>query len=583
MYEPKDEHLKRSTYFFKKEMHYNKRLILYSIARSILGGCILFATWKVYQSGSLTSVILLLLSLAIFVWLVRVYNKTQNLKNFNIQLREINENEVKVLEGTPRNGGDRNMDRHHPYATDLDILGNNSLFSLIDRTCCFASEEKLFKILTNPLSDETEILKRQAAIRELAGKIDFRQHFLACGRQKKENSSDAGEILQWLLKQDSKYTTLPFRTISVVLSILSLFFLFAALKNFLPHEYWIISLGINLSFISILTRRRLIPPGINNKFLFIEKYMQLFEMISKESFQNSYLASTKSNCSSAFQEFARLELILGCNRANNFVVRGFFLPDLHIAAAIEKWRRKNKNKVSSWFECIYTFDELISFGSFAYSYPQYNYPSFLRDIFIRAQGLGHPLMTTRNCVTNDFDPHAKTIILTGANMSGKSTFLRSIGVNLVLAYAGAPVFATSFECCVARINTSMRMTDALDEDSSYFYAELKRLAQIIEGLRTGQKMLILLDEVLKGTNSADKLSGSIGLVEEFLNLDCLCIIATHDLEMGKLEIQYPESVKTYCFESELKNDQLSFDYKIKRGIAKNKNATFLMQKMSLIK
>lgn len=548
-----------------------------------MGGTIIFATWKVYQSGSLTSITLLLLSMVGFVWFVRVYNKALNLKSFNLQLREINENEILALDGPPPNRDFKHTDSHHPYATDLDIFGKNSLFSLINRTCCFASEEKLFKILTNPLSDETDIVKRQTAVKELAGKIDFRQHFLASGRQKKETSSDAGEILQWLLKKDSKYTTLPFRAISGVLSILSLCFLFAALKNYLPHEYWIISLGINLSFISILTRRKLIPPEINNKSLFLKKYMQLFEIIGKETFQSDYLSTTKRNCSSAFQEFVRLELILGYSRANNFVVKGFFLPDLHIAASIEKWRRKNRDKVSSWFECIYTFDELNSFGSFAYSYPQYNYPRFLDDIFIRAEGLGHPLMNTRNCITNDFDPNAKAVIVTGANMSGKSTFLRSIGVNLVLAYAGAPVFASRFECCVARINTSMRMTDALDEDSSYFYAELKRIAHIIEGLRKGQKMIILLDEVLKGTNSADKLSGSIGLVEEFINFDCLCIIATHDLEMGGLAIKHPESVKTYCFESEIKNDQLSFDYKVKRGIANNKNATYLMQKMNLIK
>jgi len=341
---------------------------------------------------------------------------------------------------------------------------------------------------------------------------------------------------------------------------------------------------INLTYISILEKKgRLIPPEVNNKFLFLQKYLQLFKMIFEESFEDDYLDAIKKDCNSAYQEFSRLESILGYNRANNFVVRGFFLPDLHIAAAIEKWGRRNKKKVSKWLECIYAFDELNSFGNLAYSYPQYSYPRFAEDMVFRAEGLGHPLMNTRNCITNSFDPQAKTVILTGANMSGKSTFLRSIGVNLVLAYAGAPVFASNLECCVARIHTCMRMTDSLDEDSSYFYTELTRLSQIMGELRAGQKMFILLDEVLKGTNSADKLSGSVGLVEEFSNFDCLCIIATHDLEMGKLENKYPESIKNYCFESELKNDQLSFDYKIKNGIAKNKNATFLMKKMNLIK
>ena len=559
--------------------------MLYATARLILGGVILFGAWKVYQGVSVPWIFLFLLFLVFFIGLVRIYNEVQDLKNLHIQLKEINKNEVKAIEGDPPLGdeGDRGIDRHHPYASDLDIIGYNSLFNLINRTCCFASEDKVLRALTDPIMDEGEIIKRQIAIQELRGKIDFRQYFLAHGLQKKETFSDVQELTHWLSEPDSQYTTWPYRAITVFLSILSLSFLLAAIQSYLPHEYWMIALVINLAFISLLTKKgKVVSPDINNKFVFLQKYIQLSKLIFAASFDHEYLAAKRRDCSAAHQEFAKLTLILGYNRANNFVVRGFFLPDLHIAATLEKWRRRNKDQVSQWLECIYTFDELNSFANFAFNHPQYSYPRFVGNMFIRAEGLGHPLMNRKNCVTNTFDPQAKTVILTGANMSGKSTFLRSVGVNLALAYAGAPVFATSFECCVAQLYTSMRLTDSLDEDSSYFHAELKRLSKIMERLREGEKMFILLDEVLKGTNSADKLSGSIGLVNEFLKYDCLCVIATHDLEMGKLEIQYPESIKNYCFESELENDQLSFDYKIKRGVAKNKNATFLMKKMKLI-
>jgi DNA mismatch repair ATPase MutS len=198
--------------------------------------------------------------------------------------------------------------------------------------------------------------------------------------------------------------------------------------------------------------------------------------------------------------------------------------------------------------------------------------------------VGHPLIPAEECVRNDIGigTPQQFLIITGSNMSGKSTFLRSVGSNLLLSLRGMPVCAASFACSPMQIMTSMRIKDSIAKHTSYFQAELLRLQQIVEVLKNGQQVFILLDEILKGTNSEDKLAGSRRLIEHFLQYHCLGMIATHDLELGHLEDTYPQRIRNYCFESTIKDDQLFFDYSIREGVARNKNATFLMQKMEII-
>ncbi|WP_270087390.1 MutS-related protein [Sphingobacterium sp. SYP-B4668] len=203
--------------------------------------------------------------------------------------------------------------------------------------------------------------------------------------------------------------------------------------------------------------------------------------------------------------------------------------------------------MTHWLESLLTMDELNSFANYAYNNPEYSYPTFNETTFLEAENLGHPLIFNKTRVRNYLRASAieKVIVLTGANMSGKSTFLRTIGINLVLAYSGAPVYATKLTCSNGlKLYTSMRVTDSLAQDTSYFYVELKRLSAIVHSLRDGAKILILLDEILKGTNSEDKLQGSIGLIEEFLQHDCLCVIATHGLSLGELENKFRGQVNT---------------------------------------
>ena len=241
-------------------------------------------------------------------------------------------------------------------------------------------------------------------------------------------------------------------------------------------------------------------------------------------------------------------------------------------------------------------DALNSLATFAYNHPDYVYPAIYQTktdadthksspspFRLRAQALGHPLMNRDRCVRNDIDMAKRPffIIITGANMAGKSTYLRTVGINYLLACIGAPVCARQMEICPARLITSLRTSDSLNDNESYFFAELKRLKLIIDKLQAGEELFIILDEILKGTNSMDKQKGSFALIKQFMTLQANGIIATHDLLLGTLIELFPDNIRNYCFEADITDNELTFSYRLRPGIAQNMNACFLMKKMGI--
>jgi DNA mismatch repair ATPase MutS len=198
--------------------------------------------------------------------------------------------------------------------------------------------------------------------------------------------------------------------------------------------------------------------------------------------------------------------------------------------------------------------------------------------------MGHPLIPASRRIANDLTVgrNESLILVTGSNMSGKTTFLRTLGVNLLMAECGLPVCATSFRFTPLHLLTSLRISDSLQEQTSYFMAELKKLQKIIGQLHTGAPALVLIDEILRGTNSEDKTFGSEQFIRKLLGHRCLSLFATHDLSLGELEHQLPGRISNYCFESVIENNELHFDYRLQRGIAHNRNASFLMEKMNII-
>jgi DNA mismatch repair ATPase MutS len=333
-----------------------------------------------------------------------------------------------------------------------------------------------------------------------------------------------------------------------------------------------------------------IHQSLSNNLKQFSAFAEMFDLINGNQFNSQQLKNTHSISLEASKEFKALTKLGNFfdQRTNvlvMFFLNAIFLFDIQCVFHLEKWKKKNKSRVQIWLNGIAEIETLSSLATFCFNHPGYIFPKVEdRQPYLKSKDLSHPLIPTEECVSNDitFGNDERLFIVTGSNMSGKSTFLRTIGVNVLLARCGAPVCAAQFECSVMDIYTSLRQTDSLLDHVSLFFSELRKLKSILHGLSTNPNALVLLDEVLRGTNSDDKLYGSQELVKKLIRTGCVTILATHDIALSKMTGEYPDTIKNYCFESSLDNNQLSFDYKLKSGVSQNRNATFLMKQMGII-
>jgi DNA mismatch repair ATPase MutS len=321
-----------------------------------------------------------------------------------------------------------------------------------------------------------------------------------------------------------------------------------------------------------------------------QKFSDLFLLVSRRQFTSSLGKEHYENvneASSAFMELSRLANRVD-QRLNGLVgpiMNGLFLFDVWNIHAIERWRITHGNRVDSWIVALANIDMLNSLANY-----KFNHPAFINATIttgpstVKAKSMGHPLLPFNESVKNDYELGltSKAHIVTGSNMAGKSTFIRTVGLNIILALNGMPVCAQEFTCTVMSIASCIRITDSLEEHASYFRAELMRLETIVQLLKSGEPYIVLLDEILRGTNSDDKRMGTLAFFKKLKDYNCVAILATHDLVIGKLEEQFPGHFANYCFESELRGSQLHFDYKLRRGVSSSTNATFLMKSLGLI-
>lgn len=335
--------------------------------------------------------------------------------------------------------------------------------------------------------------------------------------------------------------------------------------------------------------------GIYDKKLrILSIYAKLIALIDRQEMKAPLLARLKAKfgtdgkrTSEILKELATEldKLDLRNNQIMYVLLEGSLFWQLRQVMRIEAWRKKYGGCLLHWLDMLGEMDALCSMGTFAFNHPAYTYPVIADKPFVFcAREMGHPLMPVSQCVKNDAEIPSRPffVIITGANMAGKSTYLRTIGVNYVLACIGSPVCCDSLEIYPARLITSLRTSDSLNDNESYFFAELKRLKQIIDRLNSGEELFIILDEILKGTNSMDKQKGSFALVKQLMTLKANGIIATHDLLLGKLIEYFPDEIHNYCFEADITNNELTFSYKMREGVARNMNACFLMEKMGLV-
>jgi DNA mismatch repair ATPase MutS len=530
--------------------------------------------------------------LFVFVLLVlkhaRLFAKKVHLEN----LVKINAREAKAVAGNYEDfsSGIEFMDSHHTFSHDLDIFGDGSLYQALNRCHTHTGKKKLADTLSTLLHSKEAIRSRQEATRELKEKIDFRQHVEAAGWEIDELPTDRDELIAWTKQQAFLYPKPFFRVGLVVIPVITALLIAGTFFSPVIKPFAVLMVIVQWIIFGTQAKRiNAFHEYISRKKSILEKYSRLLYYLQHEKFTAAQLHDIVKVAQEADQKMKKLaSLVSALNARSNsmtaFVVNSILLYDLQCVYRLEQWKEENAANLRQWLDAISNTEVLNSLATFGFNHPDFIDATISDSLSLEATEMGHPLIDPAACVTNDViaGNGPGILIITGANMAGKSTFLRTLGINIVLALNGAPVFAKKFICPLISLRTGMRTADSLKDHQSYFYAELDRLKSIMDELRSSKPLLILLDEILKGTNSTDKQAGSIALVKQLLSHSCLALIATHDLALGELEHQFPSQVKNFHFEPNIEHDQLSFDYKLKPGIAQKMNATFLMKKMGII-
>lgn len=531
-----------------------------------------------------------------FFVLIKHHNRLFYKKDYLEKKQEINQQELKALayDTTAFDGGSEFIDPAHLYTFDLDVFGERSLFQYINRTSTDLGKNTLAEWFNVHLKDKSHIESKQEAISELAPELGFRQRFRTLGLLYKGEKADEQEINEWAASP-SYYRNKPLlRALPAMILLINAAGIALAIAGIIPFSLWgvifvccaVASFGFSrgISKLQSIYGKKLRILGI---------YAKLIQLIEDKEMQSAYLNDVKAlvwaNQKTASQAVNELTKRMNAlDQRNNVLVavvlNGLFFWELRQMMKIERWKEKSAGKLPQWLKAIAQIDALCSLSTFAYNHPGYIYPTLTEQPFkLQANSLGHPLMNRDTCVHNDIamEKRPDFIIITGANMAGKSTYLRTIGVNYLLACIGAPVCAKEMTVYPAQLITSLRTSDSLTDNESYFFAELKRLKLIIDKLNAGEELFIILDEILKGTNSKDKQKGSIALIEQFMALNATGIIATHDLLLGTLAEKFPDYIRNFRFEADITNNELTFSYRLRDGVAQNMNACFLMKKMGI--
>ncbi|NQV02352.1 MAG: hypothetical protein HQ542_06890 [Bacteroidia bacterium] len=525
---------------------------------------------------------------------VRLKRKMRKLE----ELININRQEIDALKGdySVFESGSEFIDHQHPYTHDLDIFGIGSVFQYINRTSTIFGKIRLSGFFQSAFFFRENIRVRQYAVEEISRLLDFRQKIQQIFFTEDISENDLTELTIWLEKGKRLHGTRVLKIVAYIIPLATLAFLVLSIMALIPYHIPLFLIILQLLFAYAYGRHtQIVHQAITSKFNILEKYAEALTLLEETSFSSDYTKSLKSrlnsdNTETPGQVIKRLAHLLNWMDSNLNLVASVFLNGLlmfniHMLIAVDNWRFKNRKLVPRWFDILAEYDAISSLATFAFNNPEFIFPEPVSgDFLLDAREIGHPLIRSDECVTNDIHIQGwnQFCIITGANMSGKSTFLRTVGVNFLLAMMGAPVFAQAMRFTPIEIHSSIRTIDSLVKRESYFYAELKRLKEIIDELESGKKLLILLDEILKGTNSKDKRTGSIALIKQLMNYRLAGMFATHDLALGDLITYYPDHIKNLCFEISIENDRMEIDYKLRPGVCKNLNASFLMEKMGII-
>ena len=588
--------------FYREQLELNqteskrifKQMSLYSVLRLTVFILTAFGIYFFVNQWQVATVIGVV-GTGIFLFLLSRYTDLKGQRALHKRLVIINEDELIIASGDFHNRADGSefQNPKHFYSLDIDLFGIGSFFQFINRTTIKEGTEQLTSHLL--ANDILNIETRQNAIKELATLPKWRQHYSGVS-QGVEVETSAKSIIKWLkdykpfLGSIQYWFTISYSLISVIVLVLGIIdFISMPRVAYLLLGWLILGLGITAIY---LKQINIIAQNTEKAKDTFRQYALLLEQIENKEFKSSLLIEKQKKIESedvkASQIFSKFSKALDAlDNRNNLISailgNGLLLWDIRQTYHIEKWITTYADKVENWFEAVTFFDSFNSLGNYAFNHQDFSYPKITNEsITISAEALGHPLLNADKRIDSDLElQEEQFFIVTGANMAGKSTFLRTVALHIVMANVGLPVCAKQSNYRPIKLITSMRTTDSLTDDSSYFFSELTRLKFVVDTVENDMSYFIILDEILKGTNSTDKAIGSRKFVEKLVKLNATGIIATHDLSLTEIEKEL-EAVKNYYFDAEIINDELFFDYKLKQGVCQNMNASFLLKKMEIV-
>ncbi len=568
---------------------------LISYLRLILAIIEAYILFMIIRDGfSTLLVISALVVLATFLFFVNLHQRILEKIEYHESKLKVCEKETLAAEGVYDQfvNGKEYEDKTHFFSYDLDIFGNHSIFQLLNRSITKSGSDALAYQLKFPFLSKDAIESRQVAIEELINKTDWRVDFLATGNLLEKDETKYKQLTAWLKGEDVDLMG-KYRFLLWLVPVINAIILGLWISGVISFKVWLLTLILQSVF-SFVNRKKLnaLYLNISKNTSNLQRYVQLFQLIEKEEFKAPMLYGWKdtltkpSYISIAIQRLANISAYFAIR--NSFfapVLNAFFLWDYQCAYRFEIWKGQSSEALLRAFTTLHEWEVLVSIACYDFANNTHTVPQVSDNVILDVTQLGHPLLKMGKSVNNDFriNKDEQIFIVTGANMAGKSTFLRAVGSNLILAMIGARVRAEKFVFKPIQVYTCMRITDSIDEGESYFHAELLRLQHVVKILETGKEIFVILDELLKGTNSKDKLQGSELFLEKLIQYKtAFGMIATHDLDLTNMAAKYPERIKNICFEIIIDGDKMTFDYKLRAGVTQNMNALFLMKQMGIV-
>ena len=571
----------------------NKTANIITIFKIILFILICYNIHKIYVNHyPLKLILLLVVEVIIFIIASLFHKTTYDQIHKDEGIIKIDEANIKRITGQWSDFtdiGEEFMDYDHDYATDLDIVGKNSLFQMINSTGTYYGRRRFVKDLLNPDFSGKDLKKRHDAITELSKNYDL------CVETEYDFSligvdDDFPSLISQLQDKKrfikSKALKLLFKISSIITCITLLYSIltkntisFIILNCLIIFQMLIWVIGYLKANSYVGTLKKLAPK--------INQYDNVINNITKTIFTSDKLDEIEKNLETAKVGVGKLSKIASnINQRNNgvmcIILNSLLLWDYKNAIDLDNWKQEYSDSVEGWFHALGELESLMSFANLPRVCNNMSLPTFTEENnIIEATNIGHPLIANDKRICNDFTLDNNIYIISGSNMSGKTTFMRTVGINMVLACAGSYVCANSMSVSKMKIITSMRINDDLNEGISTFYAELKRIKKIIDKSHNNPNTLFLIDEIFRGTNSVDRLKGAEGVLKELCKSHVSGMITTHDLEVCNLEYEN-HNIINYSFNEHYIDSEIYFDYKLKRGKSLTTNAEFLLKKVGIL-